>query len=94
MTQGQVVVMEKSLEEAFAKMIERVKVETGRIDRRFAPLISEPKPALPQPVQIPFVTTTTTGGIPTGGASARAAPTFGSGREIGVECRDIVALNK
>ena len=43
MTQGQVVVMEKSLEEAFAKMIERVKAETGRIDQRFAPLSSEPR---------------------------------------------------
>jgi hypothetical protein len=53
MTQGQVVVMEKSLEEAFAKMIERVKAETGRIDLRFAPLISEPKPAPPQPAQSP-----------------------------------------
>jgi len=53
MTQGQVVVMEKSLEEAFAKMIERVKAETGRIDRRFAPLISEPLPPSPQPVQTP-----------------------------------------
>jgi uncharacterized protein len=61
MTQGQVVVMEKSLEEAFAKMIERVKAETGRIDRRFAPLISEPKsaaqpaiapPVTPQPAEI------------------------------------------
>jgi len=51
MTQGQVVVMEKSLEVAFAKMIERVKVETGRIDRRFAPLFSEPQPPLPQPDQ-------------------------------------------
>ena len=56
MTQGQVVVMEKSLEEAFAKMIERVKAETGRIDRRFAPLISEPQPVPPQPVQSPLVT--------------------------------------
>ena len=56
MTQGQVVVMEKSLEEAFATMIERVKAETGRIDRRFAPLISEPQPAPPLPVQSPLVT--------------------------------------
>jgi len=55
MTQGQVVVMEKSLEEAFAKMIERVKAETGRIDRRFAPLSSEPQPAAPQPAQSPPV---------------------------------------
>jgi uncharacterized membrane protein (UPF0182 family) len=50
MTQGQVVVMEKSLEDAYAKMIERVKAETGRIDRRFAPLNSEPQPAAIQPV--------------------------------------------
>ena len=53
MTQGQVVVMEKSLEEAFAKMIERVNAETGRIDRRFAPLSSEPEPEPLQPVQSP-----------------------------------------
>lgn len=53
MTQGQVVVMEKSLEEAFATMIERVKAETGKIDRRFAPLSSEPQPAVPRPVQSP-----------------------------------------
>ncbi len=50
MTQGQVVVMEKSLEEAFAKLIERVKTETGRIDQRFAPLSSEPLPAQSPPV--------------------------------------------
>ncbi|MFH0725804.1 MAG: UPF0182 family protein [Pseudomonadota bacterium] len=56
MTQGQVVVMEKSLEEAYAKMIERVKAEMGRIDRRFAPLISVPQPAEPQPAIIPPVT--------------------------------------
>jgi uncharacterized protein len=56
MTQGQVVVMERSLEEAFAKMIERVKAETGRIDRRFAPLSSEPQPAVVQPAQSPPVT--------------------------------------
>jgi hypothetical protein len=52
MTQGQVVVMEKSLEEAYVRMIERVKAETGRIDRRFAPLVSEPLQ-----VQTPPVTT-------------------------------------
>ncbi|MBI5591307.1 MAG: UPF0182 family protein [Deltaproteobacteria bacterium] len=56
MTQGQVVVMEKSLEEAFAKMIERVKAETGRIDRRFAPLSSTPQPAASPQVQLPQVT--------------------------------------
>jgi len=55
MTQGQVVVMEKSLEEAFAKLIERVKTETDRIDQRFAPLSSEPLPAAPLPVQPPAV---------------------------------------
>ncbi|MDX9788598.1 MAG: UPF0182 family protein [Desulfobacterales bacterium] len=56
MTQGQVVVMEKSLEEAFTKMIERVKAETGRIDRRFAPLSSEPEPSTPPPAVAPPVT--------------------------------------
>jgi uncharacterized protein len=53
MTQGQVVVMEKSLEEAFSKMIERIQAEAGRIDRRFAPLSSEPQPAAPLPVKPP-----------------------------------------
>ena len=47
MTQGQVVVMEKSLEDAFAIMIERVKIETGKIDRRFAPLSADTLPAVP-----------------------------------------------
>jgi hypothetical protein len=55
MTQGQVVVMEKSLEEAFAKMIERVKADVGRIDRRFAPLSSETQPAATQPQPSPAV---------------------------------------
>jgi uncharacterized membrane protein (UPF0182 family) len=50
MTQGQVVVMEKSLEEAFDKMIERVRAEAGRIDRRFAPLTTEPSPSPSPPV--------------------------------------------
>ena len=45
--------MEKTLEEAFAKMIVRVKAETGRIDQRFAPLSSEPQPGALQPVQPP-----------------------------------------
>ncbi|MHC1743811.1 MAG: UPF0182 family protein [Syntrophobacteraceae bacterium] len=50
MTQGQVVVMEKSLEEAYAKMIERLKAETGRIDQRFAPLNPAPQSVLSPPV--------------------------------------------
>jgi uncharacterized membrane protein (UPF0182 family) len=54
MTQGQVVVMEKSLEEAYAKMIERLKAETGRIDRRFAPTVVEQPPAASQPVTPPL----------------------------------------
>lgn len=49
MTQGQVVVMEKSLEEAFVKLIERLRVDTGRIDRRFAPLETSTPTAEPQP---------------------------------------------
>jgi uncharacterized membrane protein (UPF0182 family) len=56
MTQGQVVVMEKSLEDAYAKMIERLKAETVRIDRRFAPLSSEPLPAAAQPAAPPPAT--------------------------------------
>lgn len=61
MTQGQVVVMEKSLEEAFAKMIERLRADAGRIDRRFSPMTSEPQaveappapalPSAPSPVE-------------------------------------------
>lgn len=49
MTQGQVVVMEKSLEEAYAKMIERLKAETVRMDQRFAPMMPTPQPLPPQP---------------------------------------------
>jgi len=74
MTQGQVVVMEKSLEEAFAKLIERVKAETGRIDRRFAPLSSDPQlaphqpvhsqPVTSPPVQTPLVTSPTAAPAP------------------------------
>jgi uncharacterized membrane protein (UPF0182 family) len=53
MTQGQVVVMEKSLEEAYAKMMERLKEETVRLDRRFAPMEAEPAPAAIQPNALP-----------------------------------------
>ncbi len=53
MTQGQVVVMEKSLEEAFSKMIERIKSEKGRINLRFAPLSPESQPPAPLPVKPP-----------------------------------------
>lgn len=53
MTQGQVVVMEKSLEEAYSKMMERLKEETLRLDKRFAPMEAEPAPAAIQPNALP-----------------------------------------
>lgn len=39
MTQGQIVVMDSSLEGAYALLQERIKAETQRRDRRFAPLL-------------------------------------------------------
>jgi len=39
MSQGQIVVMEPSLEEAYAKLQERIKLEIDRVDKRFAPLL-------------------------------------------------------
>jgi hypothetical protein len=41
-SQGQNVAMEKSLEEAYGKLQEQIKTETGQVDRRFAPMM---KPA-------------------------------------------------
>jgi hypothetical protein len=49
MTQGQFVVMETNLEEAYAKLVERSKEEMRRIERRFAPIWVEPQPAPQQP---------------------------------------------
>lgn len=52
MTQGQFVVMENSLEEAYAKLLERSKEEALRIERRFAPLPSAGQPE-PQTQPLP-----------------------------------------
>ncbi|SPF41176.1 conserved hypothetical protein [Syntrophobacter sp. SbD1] len=40
-SQGQIVVMEKSLEEAYAKLQERIKTETEQTDKRFAPMLQQ-----------------------------------------------------
>lgn len=45
MSQGQIVVMERSLEDAYAKLQERIKAEIERVDTRFAPLM----PGAPPP---------------------------------------------
>ncbi|MEN6486558.1 MAG: UPF0182 family protein, partial [Syntrophobacteraceae bacterium] len=42
MSQGQVVVMEPSLEEAYAKLQERIKSEVDKVDKRFAPMLQAP----------------------------------------------------
>jgi hypothetical protein len=39
MSQGEIVVMESSIEEAYTKLQERIKVDTERIDKRFLPLL-------------------------------------------------------
>ena len=49
MTQGQVVVMEKSLEEAFKTMTERIKAENVRVDQRFPQAVQESQSATPAP---------------------------------------------
>lgn len=45
MSEGQTVIMEPSLEEAYAKLQERIKTDSQRIDRRFAPLMPGAPPA-------------------------------------------------
>lgn len=45
MSQGQIVVMERSLEDAYARLQERIKADIRRIDTRFAPLL----PGAPAP---------------------------------------------
>lgn len=45
MSQGQIVVMERSLEDAYARLQERIKADIRRIDTRFAPLM----PGAPAP---------------------------------------------
>ncbi len=42
MTQGQMVVMEPTLEDAYDKLSQRLKAESQRLDKRFAPLESHP----------------------------------------------------
>ncbi len=41
-SQGQIVIMERSLEEAYAQLQKRIKTEAERIDKRFAPLMEQP----------------------------------------------------
>ncbi len=41
-SQGQIVIMEKSLEEAYAELQKRIKVEVERTDKRFAPMLEPP----------------------------------------------------
>jgi uncharacterized membrane protein (UPF0182 family) len=53
MTQGQFVVMETTLEEAYTKLVERSKDELRRIERRFAPIVVEPQPQTPRAQQQP-----------------------------------------
>jgi uncharacterized membrane protein (UPF0182 family) len=48
MSHGQVVIMARSLEEAYAQLQERIKTEVERVDKRFAPLM---QPAATQPSQ-------------------------------------------
>ncbi len=44
MSQGEIVVMEPSLEEAYVKLQERIKIDTQRQDKRFHPLLPQPGP--------------------------------------------------
>ncbi|MGA2026089.1 MAG: UPF0182 family protein [Syntrophobacteraceae bacterium] len=41
-SQGQIVIMERSLEEAYAELQKRIKAEAERVDKRFAPLMQQP----------------------------------------------------
>jgi uncharacterized protein len=41
-SQGQIVIMEKSLEDAYAQLQERIKTEVEHMDKRFAPLMQPP----------------------------------------------------
>ncbi len=43
MSQGEIVVMEPSLEEAYTKLQERIKIDTERQDKRFLPLLPQSK---------------------------------------------------
>jgi len=44
MTQGQVVVMKKSMEETFDKMIERITAENEKVNSRLAPIDAKTRP--------------------------------------------------
>ncbi len=49
---GQIVVMAKSLEEAYALLQQRTKAQVERVDKRFAPLLQQPaQPQPPSPVE-------------------------------------------
>ena len=53
-SQGQIVVMEKSLEDAYARLHQRIKSEVERVDKRFAPLMPQPQqPPLESAPQAP-----------------------------------------
>jgi hypothetical protein len=41
-SQGQIVIMERSIEEAYTKLQQRIKSDVERVDKRFAPLIPQP----------------------------------------------------
>ena len=50
MSQGQIVIMANSLEDAYAQLQQRIKSEVERVDKRFAPLIQPAEPqAQPSP---------------------------------------------
>ncbi len=53
MTQGQIVVMEKTLEEAYAELVKRTREEQRRVERRYAPIVVEPQPQAPPKPQPP-----------------------------------------
>lgn len=42
-SQGQYVIMEKSLEQAYARLQEQIKTEMEQIEKRFAPMRQSPK---------------------------------------------------
>lgn len=50
MSEGQIVIMEKSLEEAYTKLQQRTKTEATRVDERFAPLMQNP----PEGTEVPM----------------------------------------
>jgi len=72
MTQGQVVVMEPSLEEAYSKLQARLKAEMGRIEKRYAPLAPGYQP--PAQGEAPPSHAPAEGGILPGESGGQAGP--------------------